>query len=141
MSREPDPRDPLAGAQADAQRAIEEAEARLRAIEDAPTGEAPPPIPEVLGGRAKSDAKEPSRTARVSAGVSELSKSLAIGLDFLWMLAAGGFLGWLADRAMGKGHVGILIGLGLGFGFGTWRLLKRLNAPEPRGRKGSSGSR
>jgi len=62
--------------------------------------------------------------------MAELGKSLAIGLDFLWMLLAGAGLGWLADRARGQGHVGLLVGMGLGFLAGTWRLLARLNKPE-----------
>lgn len=84
---------------------------------------------------------ETSTTAKLSGSVSDLGKSLAIGLDFLWMLAAGAFIGWLADRWLGKGHVGILIGLGLGFLVGTWRLLRRLNAAESAERKGRAGGR
>ncbi|MBX3386027.1 MAG: AtpZ/AtpI family protein [Phycisphaeraceae bacterium] len=77
--------------------------------------------------------RQPKKQPSLS-GLGELGKALAIGLDFLFSIAAGGVLGWLIDRWLGSSPVGLLIGIGLGFGGGTFRMLQRLNAAEAKER-------
>ncbi len=59
-----------------------------------------------------------------------MGHALAIGLDFLFAIVAGGVLGWLIDRWADSSPIAILVGISLGFGAGTYRMLKRLNAQD-----------
>jgi F0F1-type ATP synthase assembly protein I len=75
----------------------------------------------------------------VVAGLGELGKSLAIGLDFLFTSAAGGAVGYVFDSWKGSFPVGTLIGTGIGFVAGTFRLILRLQREDQRS-KGSRSS-
>lgn len=97
----------------------------------------PPPrdprleIPEIL--RTPVDHPSLNRKPPGSSGVaafSDVSKALAIGLDFLFVGIAAAVLGWLADRWLGTSPIGLLIGLGAGFAAGTYRLIARLQAED-----------
>lgn len=59
------------------------------------------------------------------AGLGELMKALAIGVDFLCTIAAGALLGWGLDRWMGWNNKALLVGLLVGFAYATVRLLQR----------------
>ncbi len=87
----------------------------------------PPPIPDSLKEQPKKDAPPPSKTASAVTGLGELSKALAIGIDFLAMIAAGGFLGWLLDKWQGWSPKCLVVGVAIGFVWGTVRLIRRLN--------------
>jgi F0F1-type ATP synthase assembly protein I len=89
--------------------------------------EDPPPIPDSLKEQPKQDAPQRSKTASAVTGLGELSKALAIGIDFLAMIAAGGFLGWLLDKWQGWSPTSLVIGVAIGFVWGTVRLIRRLN--------------
>ena len=76
------------------------------------------------------------------AGLGELMKALAIGVDFLATAAAGALLGWGLDWWMGWTNRGLLIGLGIGFAYGTFRLLQRTARDEAQSKAGGKpGSR
>jgi ATP synthase protein I len=93
---------------------------------------APPPIPDDLLAPVKRPSIDPDRPRPPAiAGLGELAKSLSIGLDFLFMIAAGGALGWGIDWAAKVSPWGILVGLLVGFAWGTVRLLSRLNRDDP----------
>lgn len=66
---------------------------------------------------------------------AELSKGLAIGLDFLFTLIAGGVIGYLIDRWQGWAPIGMLVGGGVGFLLGVVRLLKRLQNADKASKK------
>lgn len=66
-------------------------------------------------------------------GMGDLGKALAIGLDFLFTIAAAGLLGYLLDRWQGWSPYGLLIGLGIGFFAAVVRILQRLNRDERAG--------
>lgn len=98
-------------------------------------------IPEIL----RKPINHPSRNRPAKppalAGLGDLGKALAIGLDFLFSIVAGGVLGWLIDRWLNSSPAGILIGIVAGFGGGTFRMLKRLNAPDPVAKRPSDDRR
>ena len=73
--------------------------------------------------------RKPAGTSGVAA-FGDVSKALAIGLDFLFVGIAAAVLGWLADRWLGSSPIGLLIGLCAGFAAGTYRLIARLQAEE-----------
>lgn len=115
-------------------------------------GELPPPpmrdprleIPEILRTPIKKPELPNERKVVVippgSGGLGDLARALSVGLDFLFIIAAGGFLGWLFDWWRGTGNVGVLVGLGVGFLAGTARLLQRLNRDDKPGPKPGPGS-
>lgn len=88
-------------------------------------------IPEVL----RTPVKRPeytgdSKPATATSTLGDLGSAMAIGIDFLASAAAGGFLGWLLDRFTPTAPYGLVVGLVVGFIAGTFRLIRRLNAPE-----------
>ncbi len=91
-------------------------------------------IPEVLRTPVKRPVLPSDRkftpTPRGSGGLADLAKALTLGLDFLFIIAAGGFFGWLFDQWRGTGHAGVVTGLAVGFLAGTYRLLRRLNRDD-----------
>lgn len=105
---------------------------------DQPTPDAPRPardprleIPEIL--RTPVDHPSLHRKPPGTSGVAafgDVSKALAIGLDFLFVGIAAAVLGWLADRWLGSSPIGLLIGLCAGFAAGTYRLIARLQAED-----------
>ena len=107
----------------DTTRALRE---KVGEIKDAPSSE-PPEIPALLQTPVRRPASMMGKTPGVVAGLGELGKSLAIGLDFLFTWVAGGAVGYLFDRWKGSFPLGTVIGAGIGFIVGTFRLLKRLN--------------
>lgn len=87
----------------------------------------PPPIPELLTKPVERPASLHPKAPGPLAGLGELGKSLALGLDFLFMSAAGGAVGYLFDRWKGSFPVGTVIGAGVGFLMGTFRLIRRIS--------------
>ncbi len=73
---------------------------------------------------------EPKKPSVMSGSIGEAGKALAIGIDFLVVIAAGGGLGWLADRQFGWTPVGLVIGLCLGMVVGLVRLIHRLSKED-----------
>lgn len=58
----------------------------------------------------------------------------AIGLEFALGILLLGWLGWLADGALGWRDLFptcTVLGVFLGFGWGIWRLVRRLNRRDP----------
>lgn len=101
-------------------------------------------IPEILRTPVKKpELLQPKANPPMLDGFGDLAKALAIGLDFLFMAAAGGVLGWLVDRWQGWSPKGLVIGLAIGFVAATVRLLQRLNRedrPKPPTTRGSPGA-
>lgn len=89
-------------------------------------------IPEVLRTPIKHPSREHPPAPPALSGLGDLGKALAIGLDFLFSIAAAGLLGYLLDRWQGWSPAGLLIGLGVGFAAATVRMLSRLNREEAR---------
>lgn len=87
-------------------------------------------IPEVLRTPIKHPSLEPKPAPAALSGLGDLGKALAIGLDFLFSIAAAGLVGYLLDRWQGWSPAGLLIGLGVGFAAATVRILQRLNREE-----------
>lgn len=87
-------------------------------------------IPEVLRTPIKHPSREPKPAPAALSGLGDLGKALAIGLDFLFSIAAAGLIGYLLDRWQGWSPAGLLIGLGIGFAAATVRILQRLNREE-----------
>ncbi len=97
-------------------------------IKDVPAvSSEPPPIPELLTRPVVRPASLHPKAPGPLAGLGELGKSLALGLDFLFTSAAGGVVGYLFDRWKGSFPIGTVIGAGIGFLTGTFRLLRRLS--------------
>lgn len=94
-------------------------------IADAPSADAPA-IPELLTTPVQRPASMYPKSPGVIAGLGDLGKSLALGLDFLFTSAAGGAVGYLFDRWKGSFPIGTVVGAGVGFLAGTFRLLRRL---------------
>jgi hypothetical protein len=119
------PNDPTAAAKYRADQLAAEAEAAVKRIGDAPGVPPPPAIPEHLTKPVvRPDSMKPKQS--MMGGLGEISKSLAIGLDFLLTPIAGGLVGYLVDRWQGWYPYATLIGIGVGFLTGTVRLLRRL---------------
>lgn len=91
-------------------------------------------IPQVLREPANHPSTGPKKPSALGSSMGEVGIALAIGIDFLVMAAAGGGLGWLADRRFGWAPWGVLIGSGLGFAAGLIRLLHRLSKEDARSR-------
>lgn len=90
-------------------------------------------IPEILRtpiDHPSKHAPKPSKVASSMGGLGDLSKALAIGLDFLFTTAAGGAVGWGIDYWQKWSPYGLLIGGIIGFTFATVRMLKRLNKED-----------
>lgn len=66
----------------------------------------------------------------MSGSIGEAGTALAIGIDFLVIVAAGGGLGWLADRQFGWAPVGVVVGSVVGMVAGLARLIHRLSKEE-----------
>ncbi len=121
----PAPTDPTAAAKYRADQLAADAEAAVKRIGDAPGVPPPPAIPEHLTKPVvRPDSMKPKQS--MMGGLGEISKSLAIGLDFLLTPIAGGLVGYLIDRWQGWYPYATLIGIGIGFLTGTVRLLRRL---------------
>jgi F0F1-type ATP synthase assembly protein I len=71
------------------------------------------------------------KPASITSSLMEVSRSLAIGIDFLCIIAAGGAFGWAIDHlAKTGGRWGLVTGAVIGFIYGTYRLIKRLSGPS-----------
>jgi hypothetical protein len=128
------PQDPLHAASQRAARLHADVQAKVHEIKDPPLDPEAPAMPELLTQPVQRPASMLPKPAGLASGMGELGKSLAIGFDFLFTAAAGGALGYLFDRWMGRFPIGTIVGALIGFVVGTVRLLKRLNAPEPKRR-------
>lgn len=129
--RQPDRDDPLHRSQEHAEQAAQDAQRRVDEINNAPSDASPPPMPELLRTPVQRPASMQPKQGGVFAGMGELGRSLSIAFDFLFTAAAGALLGFLFDKWRGTLPLATVIGGGLGFLVGTFRLLKRLNAPTP----------
>jgi ATP synthase protein I len=87
-------------------------------------------IPEILRKPVDHPSLRPKEVSPVTSGLSELGKALAIGLDFLFTITAGGLLGYLLDRWWGSAPAGLMIGLGIGFAAATFRIIQRTSREE-----------
>jgi ATP synthase protein I len=103
---------------------------RANALPDAPDPDNPPQIPELLRTPVQRPASMTPKPSALS-GFGDIGRALAIGLDFLFAAAAGGFVGYLIDRWLGSLPTGTVVGAGLGFLAGTVRLIQRLNRDDP----------
>jgi ATP synthase protein I len=127
----------LEGARQDAQRAVEDAEARLRAIEDAPVAEAPPlpefgPIPE------HPDRVEARRYGKLSEkDTRDAIRLWSVAMNFVAGAVGGCVVGWLVDRWQGTNPWGVLIGSAIGLVAGFWGLMREVMR-EPTGGKGGA---
>lgn len=71
----------------------------------------------------------------IGSNIGEIGIALAIGVDFLVVVAAGAGLGWLADTQLGWSPWGIMTGIGLGFIGGLFRLIHRLGKDDRAAKK------
>ena len=88
-------------------------------------------IPEILRRPVEHPSKNPKPPSTMSTSVGEIGTALAIAIDFLVMIAAGGAAGWLLDRWLGWSPYGIVIGSIVGFVVGLIRLLQRVSRDDP----------
>lgn len=100
-------------------------------------------IPEVLQRPVEHPALNRPKPAADGLGLGELSKALAMGIDFLATIAAGGALGWGIDSWRGWSPYGLLVGVLVGFAYATVRIIQRSNAEDKaaaeRKRQGGAG--
>lgn len=89
-------------------------------------------IPQILREPVNHPSATPKPPSTLTSSIGEAGIALAIAVDFLVMIAAGGGLGWLADRQFGWAPWGMLVGSGLGFVVGLIRLLYRLSKQDAR---------
>lgn len=121
MEQDPDHRDPS------------------KALGDESGQERKPPrsleIPAILRDPVDHPSLRPKAPSPTMSAIGELGRALAIGLDPLFVCAAGALIGWLIDRWLGSGPAGLLIGLIAGLAGGTWRLIVRLNQDEAKAKR------
>jgi ATP synthase protein I len=145
MSRheKPEPMDPLDGARQDAQRAVEEAAARLKAIRDVPASAEPPPLPEFGPIPEHPDRVEARRYGKLSASDSrEAIRLWSVAMNFVAGVIGGCVVGWLVDRWQGTNPYGVLIGCGVGLVAGFWALMREvMREPKGAGRGASRGGK
>lgn len=88
-------------------------------------------IPEVLRKPVKTpELLRPKPVSATAIGLGDLGRALAIGIDFLVTIAAGGGIGWAIDRWRGWAPYGLMIGLGIGFAVATVRIIQRTNKED-----------
>jgi ATP synthase protein I len=145
MSRDeaPKPSDPLDGARQDVHRAVEAAEARLRAIRDVPTSAEPPPLPEFGPIPEHPDRVEARRYGKLSQNdTREAIRLWSVAMNFLAGVIGGCVIGWLVDRWQGTNPYGVLIGCGIGLVAGFWGLMREvMREPKGAGRGASHGGK
>ncbi len=95
----------------------------------------PPAIPEELLRPVEHPILERDKSGpRPIGALGEIAPALALGFDFLFTIAAGGFLGWLVDYGVKSGPIGVLVGLFIGFLAATVRLIRRTQQIDQRSR-------
>lgn len=99
----------------------------------------PPPIPEILTKPTPRPAEKPKPSGTANT-MSDVGFAVGVGLDFLFTLAAGAFLGYLFDRWRGGGHIGMFVGVAIGMALATFRILRRLNAQDAAGKTRPPGA-
>ncbi len=87
-------------------------------------------IPKVLQEPVQHPALNRPKPIADGLGLGELSHALAMGIDFLATIAAGGALGYGVDYWRGGSPYGLLVGILVGFGFATVRIIQRSNAED-----------
>lgn len=87
-------------------------------------------IPEILRKPVDHPSLRRKPVSPVTSGLSDLGKALAVGLDFLFTIAAGGGIGWFADYTWGSSPYGVMVGLGIGFVAATYRIIERTNRED-----------
>jgi F0F1-type ATP synthase assembly protein I len=87
-------------------------------------------IPQALRDPVRHASLDPKKPSVMSGSIGEVGTALAIGIDFLVIVAAGGGLGWLADRQFGWGPAGVIVGSVVGMAAGLGRLIHRLSKED-----------
>ncbi|MCC5823120.1 MAG: AtpZ/AtpI family protein [Phycisphaerales bacterium] len=104
--------------------------------EDTPKRDPRLEIPEILRQPVEHPSKTPKPPSVMATSVGEAGIAMAIAIDFLVVIAAGGAGGWLLDWWLGWSPYGIVTGFLLGFVVGLVRLLQRVakDDAKPQGR-------
>ena len=87
-------------------------------------------IPQALRDPVKHPSLDPRKPSVMSGSIGEAGTALAIGIDFLVIVAAGGGLGWLADQQFGWAPAGVIVGSVVGMVAGLARLIHRLSQED-----------
>ncbi len=103
-----------------------------RPTEKPPSGDPRLEIPQVLREPVRHTSLEPRKPSVLGGSIGEAGLALAIGIDFLVVIAAGAGLGWLADRQFGWAPFGLVAGLAVGVVGGLIRLIHRLSKQDTR---------
>lgn len=98
--------------------------------EHAPSRDPRLEIPEALRDPVRHPSLDPKKPTVMGGSIGEAGTALAIGIDFLVIVAAGGGLGWLADRQFGWGPAGVIVGSVVGMAAGLGRLIHRLSKED-----------
>lgn len=126
----PEPREePMS--ESDAKIARMEAELRKQADTLFTKAPHPGPIPEALR---EPPAKPPE--SKKLPDVAGMARAWAVALDFVFMILAGGLLGWGFDWWRGTLPWGLLGGLVFGFVVAFWRIIKATQKQEAQERAG-----
>lgn len=87
-------------------------------------------IPKVLQEPVQHPALDRPKPKVDGLGLGDLSKALAMGIDFLATIAAGGGIGYGLDYWQGWSPYGLLVGVLIGFVVATIRIIQRSNADD-----------
>lgn len=87
-------------------------------------------IPKVLQEPVQHPALNRPKPKADGLGLGDLSKALAMGVDFLATIAAGGAIGYGIDYWRGWTPYSLLVGVLIGFAYATVRIIQRSNAED-----------
>lgn len=103
-----------------------------------PTLPEPPRIPDELTKPVDHPILRRQEQPKALAGLAELGPAISMGLDFLFTIASGGFLGWLFDYWRATQPIGTLVGLSIGFAYATYRIIRRSQRDDVAQRRGTN---